>query len=102
MNKLKWYIATEDYMGNVREYRAVFKAKITDSISFYINYDVFMDNADEWYLNIIQVSPNPFVKVVSIRCYNPEMGKQMAEDKLKEIFSGIRKLLEEQGTAYEL
>lgn len=94
MNKLKWYIATEDYMGNVREYRAIFKAKIADSISFHISYDVFMDNADEWYLNIIQVSPNPLAKIVSIKCYNPETGKQMAEDNLEEIFDGMKKFLE--------
>ena len=94
MNKLNWYLATVDYMGNAREYRAIFKAKITDSISFYITYDVFMDNADEWYLNIIQVSPNPLSKIISIKCYDPETGKKMAEDKLKEIFDGMKKFLE--------
>lgn len=93
-NRLNWYVDQTDVWDNVRSYKAIFKAEITNNITFYISYNVFMDNADEWYLGIIQTVPNRNAKPITIKCYDPEIGKKMAKDELQKIFDGMKKLLD--------
>ena len=92
-NRLDWRVDGTDVWGNVRRYKAIFDARITDTISFYISYTVYMDNADEWRFCIVQTSPSCDVNS-SIKCYDPEIGKKMAEDELQKIFDGMKKLLD--------
>lgn len=92
-NRLDWYVSGTDVWDNVRRYKAIFDERITDDIRFYISYNVFMDNSDEWYLGIIQTSPNINASPITIKCYDPEIGKKMAEDELQKIFDGMKKLL---------
>lgn len=91
-NRLNWRIDGTDVWGNVRRYKAIFDARITNTIRFYIGYNVYMDNANEWRFNITQSSPNCNISD-SIKCYSPEIGKKMAEDELQKIFDGMEKLL---------
>ena len=93
-NRLNWRIDGTDVWNNVRRYKAIFDEKVTDDIRFYISYNVFMDNSDEWYLGIIQTAPNRNAKPIAIKCYDPENGKIMAEEHLQEIFDGMKKLLD--------
>lgn len=92
-NQLNWRVDGTDVWGNVRRYRATFDVRITDTIKIYISYNVYMDNADEWRFGIIQTVPSCELKP-SIKCYNPEIGKKMAEDELQKIFDGMKKLLD--------
>ena len=92
-NRLKWYVDQTDVRDNVRGYKAIFDARITDTIRFYIGYRVYMNNHDEWCLSIVQTSPDCNPRA-SIKCYNPEIGKKMAEDELQKIFDGMKKLLD--------
>ena len=91
-NRLNWYVDQTDVRDNVRGYSAIFDARITDTIRFYIRYRVYMNNADEWRFVIIQTSPDCDASA-SVKCYNPEIGKKMAEDELQKIFDGMEKLL---------
>ena len=91
-NRLNWYVDQTDVRDNVRGYSAIFDARITDTIRFYIRYRVYMNNADEWRFLIVQTSPECDVSA-SVKCYNPEIGKKMAEDELQKIFDGMEKLL---------
>lgn len=91
MKKLKWYVNRQDMFGNVRWYKAVIDFKICD---FYISYNVFMDNADEWYLGIIQTE-NGKVTGKDIKCGTPKIGKKMAQEEAEKLFDGIKKFLAE-------
>lgn len=91
MKTLNWYVNRQDMFGNVRGYKAVIDFKICD---FYISYNVFMDNADEWYLGIIH---NEHGKMVSrtIKCDTLKKGKKMAQEEAEKLFDGIKKFLTE-------
>lgn len=93
-NRLNWYVNHTDIRDNVRGYEAIFEAEITNDIYFYISYNVFMNNADEWYLGIIQIAPNRNAEPITIKCYEPEIGKKMAEDQLQKIFDGMKGILD--------
>lgn len=93
-NRLKWYVNGTDVWGNVRRYKAIFDARITDSIRLYISYNVYMDNSDEWCFSVIQTSPSCNVNK-NIKCYDPDVGKKMAEEELQKIFDGMKKIFEE-------
>ena len=92
-NRLNWRVDGTDVWGNVRSYCATFDARITDTIKIYIRYNVYMNNADEWRFSIIQTVPICELKPI-IKCYDPEIGKKMAEDELQKIFDGMKKLLD--------
>lgn len=92
-NHLNWYIDRRDVFDHIRGYKAIFDARITKDIRFYISYNVFMNNADEWCLSIIQTAPNINANPITIKCYDPEIGKKMAEDELQQIFNGMQKLI---------
>ena len=96
-NRLSWYVNRRDVFDRIRGYAADFEAKITDDIHFYIGYYVFMNNADEWCLGIIQTAPNNNAAPITIKCYDPEVGKKMAEDELQKIFNGMQALLDTRG-----
>lgn len=51
-----------------------------------------MNNADEWCFVIVQTSPDCDAND-SVKCYNPEIGKKMAEDELQKIFDGMKNFL---------
>lgn len=91
-NRLNWHVDQTDVWGNVRGYSAIFDVRITNTIRFYIRYRVYMNNADEWCFVIVQTSPNCDASV-SVKYYNPEIGKKMAEDELQKIFDGIKNFL---------
>ena len=91
-NRLKWYVDQIDMRDNIRGYRAIFDTRITDTIRFYIGCRVYMNNFGEWCLFIVQIAPDCNT-IASVKCYNPEIGKKMAEDELQKIFDGMKKLL---------
>lgn len=91
MERLNWKISQE-WNEEIREYRSVFEAKITDSIYIFITYRVYYEIADnKWYL--LPDSNFSFRK----ECNDPDTGKRMAEEELQKIFDGMRKLLDEDG-----
>lgn len=94
MKGLNWRVDQTDVYGNVRGCSAIFEAKISEDIKFCINYRVYMNNADEWCMGIIQTAPNPHARCTSKKCYTMDVGKKMAEDSLMEIYQGMKRLVE--------
>lgn len=91
---LNWRVDHTDVWDNVRAYEAIFEEYVTEDINFYISFRVFVNNADEWQLGIIQTAPNRNAPFKTIKCYTPEVGKAMAEDELKKILKGMKKVLD--------
>ena len=91
MKKLNWYVNKQDIFGNIRGYETDINFGICH---FYISYYVFMDNADEWYLGIVQKEHGKMVSR-TIKCDTPKKGKKMAQEEAEKLFDGIKKFLAE-------
>lgn len=92
-NRLNWYVDSRNMWGNPVVYRANFMAQVTDSIEIYIAYTISLTPDNNWQFSAFYYSPkciSPMVKT----CQAIEDGKKMAEEHLKGIFDGMKKLLD--------
>lgn len=93
-NRLDWYVDGRNMRGDPVVYKAIFKAKIIDNIRFDITFTISFNAQNDWQLAIFQHEPNHDDIPTIIRCGEPVIGRDMAEEYLQEIFDGMKKILD--------
>ena len=91
--KLNWSETIVDNVGIVHEYAAEFELYITDRICLHINYYVTQDNSNQWWLGIIGGNSDPTAPATTIRCNDPNSGKQLAQEDVQKILDGIKNVV---------